>query len=70
VNLTALYLFSDLLIFIKVAMLNARTPPEANHGAHIGMSGVSSTKSGTITQTDSSFEVTKVKVSGNFPFIY
>jgi hypothetical protein len=69
VNLTALYLFSGLLTFIKVAMLNARTPPEANH-MHIGMSGVSSTKSGTITQTDSSFEVTKVKVSGNFPFIY
>jgi len=47
------------------AMLNARTPPEANHGAHIGMSGVSSTKSGTITQTDSSFEVTKFPDFGN-----
>ncbi|KAJ7912307.1 hypothetical protein B0H13DRAFT_2327475 [Mycena leptocephala] len=46
------------------AMLNARTPPEANH-MHIGMSGVSSTKSGTITQTDSSFEVTKFPDFGN-----
>lgn len=42
------------------AMLNARTPPEEKYGAHIDMSSsMSTTKHGAMSQTDSSFEVTK-----------